>query len=449
MFVHHIYPVILIGGGDGRMRTQTKIQLFIVMTGLICLGYGIGAHQRMMTYTGIVALMIWWWMYLREDHLDAFAHFTRRKWSERRIRKKMRFYEEELEQADGYIKRFAATFNVQFPSMWELTSNDTLILATSLEIAGNKQRLKTLVQDLQELLFSNSIEIDDMEILILCINRAVHEHRVEHLTQKLLDQMPAHYTIEDILLRYIDLIGDVRPEEYGVRPLYCQTRYLAQFLLNHFDLKDLAEFVERKRIRYSVQILENVLDPIIQEQIQTTVRAKRVQILRDLLQAKKPPSLPKTIELFDELSESLFVQEVLAMFAHAGYRVHKVSEEGQGADAILEKLGERIVLRAALVSPNQRVTLSIVQQTHAARAFYEGDRAFLVTNRDFDSAAIALAGRVGIQLFDRQHLTSLIRRFYDVDTDYVTLLYGSKNSYTESIQAQSETIPLGMATEYS
>jgi hypothetical protein len=410
------------------MRPQTKVQLFIVLTGLLFLGFGIGSHDRVLTYVGVSAILIWWWMYLREDHLDALTHWIRRFWWERTWLKKIRKYEQELEQAKGYIQRFAATFNVLFPSNWELTKDDRLLMTQSMEIAGNHPKLRLLIQDLQELLWLHGIQIEDMELLILYINREVHQHRVKHLTSKLLEYMPGNPTIGDIVHRYIDLIGDVRPEEYGVRPLYCQTRYLAEFLLEQFDSDSLADFLGKKRLPKQVLELEKELEPLIQEQIQQVVRAKRVQILRDLLQAKKPPSLPKSIELFDELTEPLFAQEVLNMFSHAGYRVQRVTEEGQGADAILEKLGERIVTRAVPLQEGQTIPLSIVQQTHAARAFYEADRAFLVTNRDFDAAAMALADRVGIQLFNRTHLTTLIKRFYDVDTDYVTLLYGNKTT---------------------
>ncbi|UOF89923.1 restriction endonuclease [Fodinisporobacter ferrooxydans] len=418
------------------MKSHIKAQLFIVITGLSFLGIGVHMRQLALKLIGAVFLLVWWWMYLREDHLQAVTGYTKKKWSERSLLRHIRRHEEKYLQVQPYIQRFAVAFNVLLPFEWELTEDDTLQVVKTSQVAMDgtnkeegplayeKNRLPALLLDLKELLRLQGVSIEDLDVLILWINRAVHQHRCERLTGKLLEQMPKSFSVEDVIHRYIDLIGDVRPEDYGVRPLYCQTRYLAQFLLQHFDDFEIAESIRQKQVPRERQRLEHLLETIVQEQLGDVIRAKRVQVLRDVLISKKPPAIPKTIETFDGLDQDAFIKEVFLMFTHAGYRVSDMTQDGQGADAVLEKLGERIVLRTQPLSIGQEVPLMVVQQTHAARAFYEADRAWIVTNRQFADAAISLASRVGIQLFDRSQMSRLIKRFYLVDADYVSLLFG-------------------------
>jgi HJR/Mrr/RecB family endonuclease len=77
-------------------------------------------------------------------------------------------------------------------------------------------------------------------------------------------------------------------------------------------------------------------------------------------------------------------------FEQQGYKVRKTKKSGdQGADLVLEKLGIKTVIQ---IKKRKKTTGNdAVQQVHAARGYYQADRAIVITSSKFSAPAKELA----------------------------------------------------------
>jgi len=104
----------------------------------------------------------------------------------------------------------------------------------------------------------------------------------------------------------------------------------------------------------------------------------------------------------------LFLQ---SMFSEMGYHViHTPLTGDQGADLIVEKSGEKIVIQAKNQTSN--VGNKAIQEVVAAIKYYNASRAMVVTNNNFTQSAIDLAKLNQVELMDRgklQHLIEILR----------------------------------------
>jgi len=104
----------------------------------------------------------------------------------------------------------------------------------------------------------------------------------------------------------------------------------------------------------------------------------------------------------------LFLQ---SLFSEMGYHViHTPLAGDQGADLIVEKSGEKIVVQAKNQTSN--VGNKAIQEAVAAIKYYNANRAMVVTNNNFTQSAIDLANLNQVELMDRgklQHLIEILR----------------------------------------
>jgi len=102
----------------------------------------------------------------------------------------------------------------------------------------------------------------------------------------------------------------------------------------------------------------------------------------------------------------IFLQQ---MFNNLGYQVENLRHtHDQGADLIMSKFGERIVVQAKRYSGN--VGNSAIQEIVAAIKHYKASRGMVVTTSYFTPSAIELAKSNNIDLIDRDKLAELIDR---------------------------------------
>ncbi len=90
-------------------------------------------------------------------------------------------------------------------------------------------------------------------------------------------------------------------------------------------------------------------------------------------------------------------------FEQQGYKVRKTKKSGdQGADLVLENLGIKTVVQ---IKKRKKTTGNdAVQQVHAARGFYEADRAIVISSTKFSKHAVELANRLNVELWDWQRV---------------------------------------------
>lgn len=89
-----------------------------------------------------------------------------------------------------------------------------------------------------------------------------------------------------------------------------------------------------------------------------------------------------------------------------GYEVHKTNINDQGADLIVLHQGEKIVIQAKRYKSS--VSNSAVQQVYTAKAFYDCDKAIVITNSSFTKSAREVAEKVGVELWDHEALKSML-----------------------------------------
>ena len=105
----------------------------------------------------------------------------------------------------------------------------------------------------------------------------------------------------------------------------------------------------------------------------------------------------------DRLSGESFEQYLKAHFKKMGYKVKETRKSGDyGADLLLKKWGKTTVVQAKRYE--KPVGLSAVQEVIGAMAYYEADKAMVITNRTFTRNARNLADQSGVDLWDRDSL---------------------------------------------
>lgn len=105
----------------------------------------------------------------------------------------------------------------------------------------------------------------------------------------------------------------------------------------------------------------------------------------------------------DQLSGRAFEQYLTVQFRRLGYQVSTTeASHDYGADLILKKRGETIVVQAKRYDRN--IGISAVQEVVGAVAYYEADRAMVVTNRYFTKSAYNLAKQNDVELWTRDDI---------------------------------------------
>lgn len=109
----------------------------------------------------------------------------------------------------------------------------------------------------------------------------------------------------------------------------------------------------------------------------------------------------------DQMDGTEFEKFLVPFFENLGYKAQHIGKAGDfGADLILTKDGIRTAVQAKCYSGT--VGLDAVREAAAARPHYKAQRAMVVTNSSFTSAAIQLAVSNQVILWDRQHLAQLL-----------------------------------------
>ncbi|MCL2176777.1 MAG: restriction endonuclease [Firmicutes bacterium] len=119
---------------------------------------------------------------------------------------------------------------------------------------------------------------------------------------------------------------------------------------------------------------------------------------------------PKNVDylhFMDTLTGEEFEEFLGELFTDYGYSVFWIGGQGdQGCDLILEKDDLIIVVQAKRYM--QAVGNTSVQEIYAAKAHYEADEAWVVTNSYFTDSAKELAESTNVWLVDRDALLTLI-----------------------------------------
>lgn len=114
-------------------------------------------------------------------------------------------------------------------------------------------------------------------------------------------------------------------------------------------------------------------------------------------------------ESIDKLTGHEFEHFLKGLFEKMGYTVTNTKLSGdQGADLIVSKAGEKIVVQAK--KHTNKVTNKAIQEVVAAIKHYNADKGMVVTNNFFTRSAVELAKSNNVELIDRDGLNDLLKK---------------------------------------
>ncbi|GMA65677.1 restriction endonuclease (plasmid) [Alicyclobacillus fastidiosus] len=111
----------------------------------------------------------------------------------------------------------------------------------------------------------------------------------------------------------------------------------------------------------------------------------------------------------DRMTGEDFEDALKYTLSKKGWRIDTTKKTGDfGADLIgRDPMGKKVVIQAKRWK--SKVGVDGVNQVIAARAYYQADRALVVTNQYLTKAAYELAQRTGVEVWSRKRLSAEIR----------------------------------------
>lgn len=136
----------------------------------------------------------------------------------------------------------------------------------------------------------------------------------------------------------------------------------------------------------------------------------------------------------DTMEGIQFEHYLKELFKAMGYKVERTADSGDyGADLILRDGIERIVVQAKRYKGS--VGIKAIQEVIGSKAYYNATQAWVVTNSFYTKAAIDLAKKANVQLFDRNGLVRFITSVKGQGNEPVDLNAKEiKNRYKDEIK---------------
>ena len=165
-------------------------------------------------------------------------------------------------------------------------------------------------------------------------------------------------------------------------------------------------------IDYTPDLISKLLDKFNldygQEEIEDLIGKIKEDVDLDEFEQDLGSSQKINLGGFIELSGYEFQEYLKNLFKLLGYVVIQTKLSGdQGADLIISKDGEKIVVQAKKY--NGKVSNEAVQEVVAAKNHYKANKAIVVTNSSFTKSAIDLALSNNVELWDGAKLKSIIK----------------------------------------
>lgn len=137
------------------------------------------------------------------------------------------------------------------------------------------------------------------------------------------------------------------------------------------------------------------------------------ELLGDIF-GTKTETKPKTLSMLDidRLNSNLFESSIAALYKKQGYEIYLTPySNDKGVDVVALKNGENYLIQVK--QTNSLVGIEAIKEICAAKVYYankfkEEFNLLILTNNDYSSSAKILAKTNDIQLFNRNHLETLI-----------------------------------------
>ncbi|MEA2033802.1 MAG: restriction endonuclease [Euryarchaeota archaeon] len=232
---------------------------------------------------------------------------------------------------------------------------------------------------------------------------ASSEHKVKNYVFYNTDEMEEDEEIQHIAVDIEDEgieknIKNTVLQKYENAPV--DIGYLKTLLKPDFiDIGYLRRLLKDKKIEFEEGRLWSEIKKVIDE-IELTQFEKELTI-----STKKV--LQVTLEELNKMNGYEFERFLRVLYEKNGYKVMQTKlSKDQGADLVIVKDGERIVVQAKRYS--NKVSNKAIQEVVAAIKHYGADRGIVVTTNEFTQSAMELAESNDIELVDRNKLKKLM-----------------------------------------
>ncbi len=239
---------------------------------------------------------------------------------------------------------------------------------------------------LQNLLNSKGFQFDEIEIKMLV--------EYENFKEKITSNMPRN------LREYCENFIKSYAEEY----------------LNHKEF--FIDILKENQVDFNPREIDKILE-------QTKEEIEMAEFEAGITSKK---SITVSSEKIDRLTGYEFEHFLKNVFEKMDYTVANTKLSGdQGADLIISKAGEKIVVQAK--KHTNKITNKAIQEVVAAIKHYNADKGMVVTNNFFTRSAVELAKSNNVELIDRDKLNDLLKTI-DKE-DIVKPLQEAKNDTNE------------------
>jgi|GEM_PF-3463289 len=214
-------------------------------------------------------------------------------------------------------------------------------------------------------------------------------------------------------LTFIDEYGDMDTKNWDsetVRFATDRAAILNKFLHERIPVK-YSKFAEKLRLTYMLHL--NASDPMYYHK----------EVIINAAEAVAQAVWPYYLHLCDN-EQSNFLDDIVDPYEYEeciadefnalGWECRLTSGSGdQGADVIAEKQGLRLIIQCKLYS--SPVGNKAVQEVAAAKAFYKGNRAVVISNNDFTTSAKQLADSLGVKLIHHSQIEKLHFELFGIE----------------------------------
>jgi len=180
--------------------------------------------------------------------------------------------------------------------------------------------------------------------------------------------------------------------------------YLSVYLDNYYKMTShLGRYYQENRSRFP--------EAAINVDISALVENRRRQMMLNAYEKRiRDGEEPLGEDGVDLMTGVEFENLLGRLYSAMGYEVSGTPGSGdQGADLLLERIGERSVVQAKRYEG--RIGNKAVQEVVAARSYYDAQKAIVVTNSDFTRSAVELARKNNVLLVDGHELQTMLREY--------------------------------------
>lgn len=409
-----------------------RIQHCLIILSAFLLILGLVMYDKILVIVAFSGIMVSGWGFVYPERANVWVYRVQSNFAKEKIEKELKEYTGELRRAEGYIVRFAETFDLKFPLQWTLDERDKIIPSTVNELS--EEQLKEPFVHFQELLLDEGIDIPEY-LVKLYINYKIDCMRYAQFETFIESCIEGNRSAANVVRAFARQIGTTSEEMQYMKKIFV-SEYLLKYLVKNFSKEDL-----QLQLNLDVSEMEKAMNSIqiaLQGYARDLERERRVNTMRGILYGKIQPSVHKTIADWEVHGQKLMEGDVKQLFTQMGYEVKEPSSRGQGIDMLLKKINHKIAVKCVLASAEIAVSSKQIQEAFVGKSYWDCQSCIVVTNGSFSEESLELAEKLHIEIWDGKMIQKLIDKYWNNDIEYWKLLQHKQGEPSEEKEPNVE-----------